>query len=217
MEIETDGDFILVPDDMGVLEVNPTTGATRGLIGSTDAGPWRAAIAPSGAIVADSWRIGNEPGAKWKTSLARLEPDGRLHVDLDLLLADFAFSSDERLMAVADTALYQINTDSGEAALMQESEVLQNTVKMAIDPDGRFLALTRSGEGRPNQLVRLDLEAGTTEILDLNTNLANDMAIVIIPEPATFVLLLLNAVGGSVTVWPSLYRATALRRPPAPK
>ena len=55
LDIADDGSLILVPDDTGVVEVNPKTGAARSLISSTDAGPFRAEVAPPATVIADRW------------------------------------------------------------------------------------------------------------------------------------------------------------------
>ena len=81
-----------------------------------------------------------------------------------------------------------MNLDAGTSELIFEQELLRGR-RLQLDPDGRAVVL--AGLPRDRNLVRIDFDAGTTEILDLNDS-SSDLDIRIIPEPSTSVLLLLG-------------------------
>ncbi len=197
LEVAPNGNLIATTNDGPVLEIDPKTGQSRGVLSQiSDMGPFHVEVDSSGAIVADSW-LNTQPRTAVLQRLAQGAPSPeRIH--FDFLLNDFAFDSDDRLLAVARDKVYAIDLSTGEATVVDQDDALKVVTRMAIDPAGRIVALNQL----PNedQLVRIDLATGQTETLELVTSLAADMDLLIIPEPSTFVLLAIGAVSALIVL-----------------
>jgi hypothetical protein len=87
--------------------------------------------------------------------------------DLPFGLVDFALASDSVLIGLNRLHLASIDLDTGAYTVLFESDMLTGTEGILIDPSGRILLLNAD----TNQIVRLDLQAGTQEVLDVNANI----------------------------------------------
>ena len=130
------------------------------------------------------------------TVLFRQPPDADMSERIDIgkvQLNDYVLESDSSAIGVSidGDKLYRVNLDANTSELIFEQELLKG-VRLQLDPDGRAVVL--AGLPRDRKLVRIDFDAGTTEILALNDS-SSDLDIRIIPEPSTSLLLLLGVVG----------------------
>ena len=130
------------------------------------------------------------------TVLFRQPPDADMSERIDIgkvQLNDYVLESDSSAIGVSidGDKLYRVNLDANTSELIFEQELLKG-VRLQLDPDGRAVVL--AGLPRDRKLMRIDFDAGTTEILALNDS-SSDLDIRIIPEPSTSLLLLLGVVG----------------------
>jgi hypothetical protein len=199
LELLPDGNFVTAVKDHSVTQINRESGALTSLFPPlSDRGPFEVAVDSSGAVTGDSLLCGPDQDLNWvcTTSLSRLLSGAAEaeHTHLDLRLSAFVADADDTLVGVevfdGGGRLYRVNLDTGTATFLHENSALEKAHRLAIDPANRIIALTGG-----STLVRLDLDAGTTELLTLGTSSAIDMDVRIVPEPSTFLLLLVGVFG----------------------
>ena len=216
MDVATNGQ-LFVGDEFGVYELDlQAKKQTRNLIDFQDLindSLKTVEIDSTGALISDEFSRDVDES----TVLFRQPPDVDMSERIDIgnvQLNDYVLESDSsaigiglREIGIRGKKLYRVNLDAGTNELIFESELLHGGVKLQLDPAGRAVVL--AGLPRDRNLVRVDFDSGTTEVLALNDS-SWDLDIRIIPEPSTSALLLLGVLGTLAIVRRRQHRPAAV-------
>jgi hypothetical protein len=188
LEATPAGNLVQAGDDFGITAIDVTSGELRD-VPVFVSGPegdrrgFHVAVSPKGVIASDGTRHVVETGQYYDT-IFRLPPgqSDPIRTELDVLISDFVFDGEESLIAIGCGGLCHIDLETAKSTVLSEEPLLRYAREIALDPQGRIVALTIA-EGLPDHLVRLDLTDGSTEVLNLQTTTAADMDILVLPPP----------------------------------
>jgi hypothetical protein len=186
---------LFVGGELNIYDIDPRTGEYGFPDFPIREGPaWVAAHSSGASAAAASDLSGSDKSSVY---VRRPGVDTLQQIDADLLLGPMAFESEDTLLAFGfstDTdfvpEVYRVDLQTGETSLvLQDDALLAGTGEFAIDPHGRLITLKRTSGDEPAQLLRIDLAAGTTDVVALDEAVGHhDLDIRIIPEPPAVIL-----------------------------
>jgi hypothetical protein len=183
----TPGGGLLIATEFGLTGLDPETGGTfdSGVNWPPDTdwssrgGARKLEVDSSGAIITDftALNVGR--------SLLRQHPEIEQpdRYDISLPFVDYTLKSAWQLIGLGADQLFQLDLETGASQVIFQGDILSGADRIQTDSAGRILLL-KSDRDEPgaNQLVRLDLVAGTQQTVSLDAYVTDFQ---LIPSAAT--------------------------------